>query len=105
MDIPKVTYKSTRGAETGLDFETVLFSTYAKDGGLYVPEVMPTFSLDDLYSWRDYSFPQICAQVCGIILQQSCFLFSALLTTCMVLFFQNRLCTCSLDWDWMNLQA
>ena len=65
MDLPKVpvTYKSTRGGQSNLNFETVLFSTYAKDGGLFVPETMPTFSHKDLYSWRDYSFPQICAEV------------------------------------------
>ena len=56
-------YKSTRGGESNVDFETVLFSTYAKDGGLFVPETIPSFSLDDLYSWRDKTFPEICAQV------------------------------------------
>jgi threonine synthase len=65
MNPPNVpfTYKSTRGGESNLDFETVLFSTYAKDGGLFVPEIIPTFSHSDLYSWRDKSFPEICAIV------------------------------------------
>ena len=34
-------YISSRGAETGLSFEKVLFSGYARDGGLYFPETIP----------------------------------------------------------------
>lgn len=29
-------YKSTRGDENNLTFETVLFGTYSREGGLYV---------------------------------------------------------------------
>ena len=58
-------YKSTRGGESNLSFETVLFSTYAKDGGLFVPETMPSFSHADLFRWREKSFPEICAEVDG----------------------------------------
>jgi threonine synthase len=56
-------YKSTRGGESGLSFEEVLFSTYARDGGLFVPEQLPAITPLDLLRWRDFSFPQICAQV------------------------------------------
>jgi hypothetical protein len=63
-----LTYKSTRGGQSNLDFESVLFSTYAEDGGLFVPETMPTFSHEDLYSWKDMSFPEICAQVAACLI-------------------------------------
>lgn len=56
-------YKSTRGGQTGLTFETVLLSTYADDGGLYVPEHIPRLSHDVLCSWAGASFPRICAEV------------------------------------------
>lgn len=59
-------YKSTRGGESGVSFEEVLFSTYAKDGGLYVPEYLPVLTSDMLLSWRNFTFPQVCAEIMHI---------------------------------------
>jgi threonine synthase len=59
-------YKSTRGGESGLDFETVLLSAYAKDGGLYIPEHLPKFDRATLLSWQEKSFSL--AQVAGELL-------------------------------------
>lgn len=56
-------YKSTRGGETGLSFERVLLSTYAADGGLYVPEHVPQLTHETLCSWSGASFEQICAEI------------------------------------------
>ena len=56
-------YKSTRGGESGISFEEVLFSTYAKDGGLYVPEYLPVLTSEMLLSWRNFTFPQVCAEI------------------------------------------
>ena len=41
----------------------VLFSAYASDGGLYVPEQLPQISKEMLLSWKNHSFPQICAEI------------------------------------------
>ena len=56
-------YKSTRGGQTGLKFEDILLSTYATDGGLYVPEYIPMLSHAQLCMWRDASFQSICAEI------------------------------------------
>jgi threonine synthase len=56
-------YKSTRGDETNLSFERVLFGTYSRGGGLYVPEQLPTITREMLIQWKQYSFPQICAEI------------------------------------------
>jgi len=45
-------YKSTRGGAEGSSFEDALFSGYAPDGGLYVPEVIPEFPKSLLESWK-----------------------------------------------------
>ena len=37
-------YLSTRGQETNLNFEDVLLSGLARDGGLYLPDIWPSFS-------------------------------------------------------------
>ncbi|KAK8732759.1 hypothetical protein OTU49_006910 [Cherax quadricarinatus] len=52
-------YCSTRGLETGLSFEDVLFSGYARDGGLYMPETIPELSKSHLEQWCNYSYPEL----------------------------------------------
>ena len=56
-------YISSRGGESGLSFQQVLFSGYAKDGGLYFPETIPQISPETLASWKDLSYPQIVSKV------------------------------------------
>lgn len=55
-------YQSTRGGGELKHFEDVLLSTYACDGGLYVPVSVPQLA-DLLDDWKDLDFPHICAQV------------------------------------------
>jgi threonine synthase len=59
-------YKSTRGAERGVSFEDALLSAYATDGGLYVPEHLPCFELEQLRAWASLSYPQVCARVLSL---------------------------------------
>lgn len=56
-------YISSRGGESGLSFQKVLFSGYAKDGGLYFPETIPKISQEALTSWKDLSYPEIVSEV------------------------------------------
>jgi len=44
-------------------FEEVLLSTYAKDGGLWVPVSLPQLSAATLLSWKDMIFSEVCAEV------------------------------------------
>ena len=50
MATSKIRYCSTRGAskERNQPFEKILFSAYATDGGLYVPECIPKIKSVDL---------------------------------------------------------
>lgn len=53
-------YISTRGKETGLTFEQVLFSGYASDGGLYFPETIPVLSTSFLHlNWNELAYPDL----------------------------------------------
>ena len=56
-------YISSRGAETGLSFEQVLFSGYAKDGGLYFPETIPKIDIETLKTWKNLKYPEIVRNV------------------------------------------
>ena len=44
-------YISTRGQAPALNFEDVLLAGLASDGGLYVPENLPRFTVEEIASW------------------------------------------------------
>ena len=52
-------YLSTRGEVSGLTFEEALFSGYASDGGLLLPEIIPELSKDTLQKWRQLSYKEL----------------------------------------------
>lgn len=56
-------YCSTRGGESGLRFEDVLFSGYAKDGGLYLPENIPKLSDSEINDLSNLSYTNLVIEV------------------------------------------
>ena len=56
-------YVSTRGQAPMLDFEGVTLTGLASDGGLYLPESWPQFSVDEIRAMRGLSYPQLAARV------------------------------------------
>jgi threonine synthase len=52
-------YISTRGTAPVLDFEGAMISGLARDGGLYLPEHIPTFSVEDLRALRGKPFTDV----------------------------------------------
>ena len=56
-------YISTRGSAPALGFEDVLLTGLAPDGGLYVPESLPHFSLEEIRSWRGLSYSELAFRV------------------------------------------
>ncbi|MBT4523274.1 MAG: threonine synthase [Halieaceae bacterium] len=52
-------YISTRGRAPALNFEQVLLAGLATDGGLYVPETLPTFDRDDITAMASMDYPQL----------------------------------------------
>lgn len=56
-------YISTRGDAPILDFQDVLLSGLARDGGLYLPESWPHFSHADIKAMRGKSYSEIAIQV------------------------------------------
>jgi threonine synthase len=56
-------YHSTRSLGLYKTFEEVLVSTYAPDGGLYVPEKVPLITSDQFAAWQGLAFPDVCAQI------------------------------------------
>lgn len=56
-------YISTRGAAPALNFEEVLLTGLAEDGGLYVPESLPRFSADDIAAMAGLSYPDLAQRI------------------------------------------
>ncbi|MDV6318063.1 threonine synthase [Chromohalobacter sp. HP20-39] len=56
-------YISTRGQAPALSFEEVVLTGMASDGGLYVPETIPTLSTEDLEAMAGLSYAEIAFRV------------------------------------------
>ncbi len=54
---------STRGDAPALSFEEVVLAGLASDGGLYVPETLPTFSQAEIASWVGSSYQELAFNV------------------------------------------
>ena len=52
-------YISTRGQAPALDFEQVLLTGLAADGGLYVPQHLPVFSREDIAAMAAMDYPEL----------------------------------------------
>lgn len=56
-------YVSTRGQAPSLDFQGVTLAGLASDGGLYVPEVWPQFSADEIAAMAGLPYPQLAQKI------------------------------------------
>ncbi len=56
-------YISTRGNAPELNFEQVLLTGLASDGGLYVPESLPKFSADQIAGWAGLAYHELAFEV------------------------------------------
>lgn len=56
-------YVSTRGQAPILSFEEVVLTGLASDGGLYLPETLPSFSKDEIASWAGLSYQELAFKV------------------------------------------
>ncbi|HUH38000.1 MAG TPA: threonine synthase [Spongiibacteraceae bacterium] len=56
-------YISTRGQAPALNFEDVLLTGLAPDGGLYVPETLPTYSAAEITSWQGLSYTELAFRI------------------------------------------
>ncbi|XP_072529602.1 threonine synthase-like 2 [Salminus brasiliensis] len=63
-------YCSTRGGVRGWDFRDVLFSGYAPDGGMFMPEEIPSLPPAILRSWSSLSYQQLVCEVCSLFIPE-----------------------------------
>uniref|UniRef100_A0A3B1JMP8 Threonine synthase-like 2 n=1 Tax=Astyanax mexicanus TaxID=7994 RepID=A0A3B1JMP8_ASTMX len=63
-------YCSTRGEVHGWSFRDVLFSGYAPDGGMFMPEEIPILPPATLRSWSSLSYQQLVCEVCSLFIPE-----------------------------------
>lgn len=61
-------YVSTRGMAPRVDFEGALFSGYAPDGGLYMPEELPQLGGETLLQWSGLSYAGLVKALCSLFI-------------------------------------
>ncbi|XP_032843330.2 threonine synthase-like 2 isoform X3 [Tyto alba] len=61
-------YVSTRGGMGAVDFEGAIFSGYAPDGGLFMPQHIPSLDGDTLRRWSCLSYPELVKELCSLFI-------------------------------------
>ncbi|XP_004612156.2 threonine synthase-like 2 [Sorex araneus] len=61
-------YVSTRGMSPRVDFEGALFSGYAPDGGLFMPEEVPQLDRETLLEWSTFSYPRLVKELSALFI-------------------------------------
>ncbi|KAL8862965.1 MAG: hypothetical protein Q9178_000907 [Gyalolechia marmorata] len=64
-------YFSTRGGSNGLSFEDVILRGLAPDGGLYIPEEIPSLPPNWQDDWRDMSFEELAFQIFSLYISSA----------------------------------
>jgi len=54
---------STRGDAPVLSFEEVVLAGLAQDGGLYVPETLPSFTQEEIAAWADLNYQELAFEI------------------------------------------
>jgi len=61
-----VKYISTRGGMQAISYSEALLEGLAPDGGLAVPETMPSLTAAEIESWRALSYPELAVRVLSL---------------------------------------
>lgn len=65
-------YTSTRGGVRDVDFSDIVFSGYAPDGGLYVPQSIPIVDQQTLQSWSKLNYARLTSKVLELFVNDKC---------------------------------
>ncbi len=60
---------STRGGVAPVDFETAVLQGFAADGGLFVPDIIPRISEEQLQKWSKLSFADLAFEILSLFIE------------------------------------
>ena len=63
-------YVSTRGGCSSVSFQDAILTGLAPDGGLYVPQSLPSISKSQLKSWAGLSYPSMAEKVLRLFIDE-----------------------------------
>jgi threonine synthase len=66
-----ISYVSTRGGGLPLPFDEAVLQGFAADGGLFVPETIPTLSMDRLADLSRMDYPDLAAAILSLFIDPS----------------------------------
>lgn len=64
-------FVSNKGGGKPVDFETAILDGFAVDGGLYVPEALPSISLDQLKAWKGLGYVELAFEILSLFIDRS----------------------------------
>ncbi len=66
-----IKYVSTKGGGHPVDFEKAILDGFAEDGGLYVPETLPTITMEQLNTWKNLSYTELSFEILSLFIDRS----------------------------------
>ena len=63
-------YCSTRGQVSNKCFEEILFNNYTSNGGIFMPESVPTVDLKTLQQWSKLSYVELCKAITRLFISE-----------------------------------
>ncbi|XP_001629599.2 threonine synthase-like 2 [Nematostella vectensis] len=63
-------FNSTRGKVKGLSFEEAIFTGYALDGGLLLPQAIPKLEIKILKEWATLSYKELCYEILSLFVSE-----------------------------------
>lgn len=66
-----IQFVSNKGGGKPVDFETAILDGFAADGGLYVPEVLPKITKEQLSTWKGLSYVELAFEVLSLFIDHA----------------------------------
>jgi len=63
-----IKFISNTGGGEAVDFETAILDGFAVDGGLYVPEQLPSINNDQLRQWKNLSYLELAFEILSLFI-------------------------------------
>jgi threonine synthase len=64
-------YRSTRGQAKNYSFEEAVMTGLGPDGGLFIPQEIPTLPANWRQAWAQYSFQQLAVEILSLFIDDS----------------------------------
>lgn len=64
-----IRYISTKGSTAPVPFNEAVLQGFAEDGGLFVPDIIPSLTRDQLQAWASLSYPDLVFELLSLFVE------------------------------------